>query len=185
MNNIQIMTAAEVRSIVTELNLEIEDGLINNAIKLTQQSVIKPSIGQEWFDQLLTQKSGGTYTIPNKYIVDNYLKYILAYSTWQYLVISLSLQINSAGLRIKVSEHSEAAQTKDIQYYRDFIQNWIDNTRKAMFRYIQDNKNLYPLYYNNKYNEQPKNNQYNWKIGGVGGIKSNPSTYIQSYNENK
>lgn len=180
-----LITAAEVKTMVPEINNEIESGVIDNAIKLTQQSVIKPSIGQEWFDQIILQKSGGTYSAANKVIVDNYLKWILAYATWQYLVISLSLQMNAAGLRIKNSDHSIAAESKDIQYYREFIQNWIDNQRKMMYRYINDNKTLYPLYYNNKYDDHPKNNQYNWKIGGVGGIGGTNFTTYQSYYDRK
>ncbi len=177
MNTIQLMTAAEVKTYAPEINNEIEDGVINNAIKLTQQSVIKASIGQEWFDQLILERSGGTYSAANKVIVDNYLKWILSYATWQYLVVTLSLPLNSAGLRIKTSDHSIAAESKDIQFLRDFIQNYIDNNRKTMYRYINDNKSLYPLYFNNKYHDKPKNNQYNWKIGGVGGIGT-PNTYI-------
>ena len=103
-------------------------------------------------------------------IVDNYLKWILSYAVWQYLVITLSLQINAAGLRIKASDHSLAAEQKDIQYYREMIQNWIDSSRKDMFRYINLHKNDYPLYFNNIYHDKPQNNQYNWRIGGVGGI---------------
>lgn len=181
MNTIQIITAAECRTMCPEINNEIEDGVIDSAIKLTQQSVIKPSIGQEFFDEIILQKSGGTYSAANKIIVDDYLKWILSYSVWQYLVVTLSLPLNAAGLRIKISDHSNPAESKDLQYYRDFIQNWIDNTRKTMYRYINDNKASYPLYYNNKYHDKPKNNQYNWKIGGVGGI-GNKHTHIPGVN---
>lgn len=182
MNNIMLITAIECRTMCPEINNEIESGIIDNAIKLCQQSVIKPSVGQEWFDQIILQKSGGIYSAENKVIVDNYLKWILAYATWQYLVITLSLQMNSAGLRIKSSDHSIAAESKDLQYYREFIQNWIDNTRKTMFRYINDNANSYPLYWNDKYGDKPKNNQYNWQIGSVGGIRRST---IQTYHERK
>lgn len=181
MNTVMFITSSEVKTMVPEINNEVESGVIDNAIKLCQQSVLKPTCGQEWFDQLLTERANGVYSIPNNYIMTNYLKWILAYSVWQYLVISLSLQMNSAGLRIKVSEHSEAAQTKDIQYYREFIQNWIDSQRKSMYRYINLNQNDYPLYFNNKYHEHPKNNQYNFKIGGVGGIGGHSQTHYERY----
>lgn len=169
MNTLQLITYAECRTICPEINPEIESTLIDNAIKLCQQSVIKPSIGQELFDEIILQKSGGTYSTQNKYLLDNYLKWILSYAVWQYLTITLSLPLNSAGLRVKSSDHSLAAEHTDIQYYREFIQNYIDNTRKSMYRYIKDNETLFPLYFNNKYNEKPKNNQYDWKIGIING----------------
>ena len=167
MNTVQIITATEAKTMVPEINSEIDTGIVDNAIKLTQQSVLKPSLGQEWFDEIITQRSGGTYSTANSYIVNNYIKWILAYAVWQHLVITLSLQLNSAGLRIKGSDHSQAAESVDMQYYRDYTQNWIDNTRKAMYRYINLHSSDYPLYYSNIYGDKPRNNQYNWKMGKI------------------
>lgn len=167
MNNIKIITVAEVRSNCPSINREIEDGMIDESILLCQRSVMVPTCGQEWWDEIILQRSGGTYSAANKVIVDNYLKYILSYAIWQNLVITLSYNLTSGGLRIKTSDHSVQADSTDMMYYRDYTQNWIDNIRKEMYRYIQQNCSLYPLYASNKYGDKPKNNQYNWKIGGV------------------
>lgn len=164
-----IMTNVEVKTYAPEINQSIQKVLVDSAILFTQDSLIKDSIGQEWYDQILSQLSGGTgyTTTENQYIIDNYLKHILAYGVWQYLAITLSLQLNDSGLRIKTSDHSQAAESKDIAFIRDFIQNYIDSRRKEMKRYIDNNKTLYPLYYSNIYGDRPSNNVYNFKIGGV------------------
>lgn len=160
-----IITATEVKSIVPELNNDVSDILINNAIKMVENTVLIDSCGQEWADELITQKSGGTYTTANKYVIDNYIKNMLAYSVWQYLVITLSYQMNSAGLRIKNSDHSVAGESKDIAFYRDFTQNFIDRTRSLMKRYIDLHKSDYPLFFNNIYNDKP--HTYNFRIGKI------------------
>jgi hypothetical protein len=168
-----MITPSECKAIVPEINFDISDLLINNAIKMVQSTLLIDTVGQEWADELMSQTgtivsgvtSGETYTTANEYIVDNYLKNILAYSVWQYLVITLSLQLNSAGLRIKTSDHSVASESKDLAFYRDFCQNYIDRTRKLMHRYIDQNKASYPLYFNNIYHDVPK--VYNFKIGHI------------------
>lgn len=177
MNNIKIITAAEVKINCPSINDEIETGMIDEGILLMQRAVMVPTCGQEWWDEIIQQRSGGTYSSANKVIVDNYLKYILSYAVWQNLVITLSYQLNSAGLRLKVSDHSAQAETADMMYYRDYTQNFIDNIRKEMYRYISLHKNDYPLYYNNKYHDHPSKNQYDWKIGSVGGFGTNRNYY--------
>lgn len=167
MYTLNIVTPAEVKTLVPEINYEISDTLISNAIKMVEMTVLQESIGQEWTDEIMSQKSGGTYTTSNKYIVENFLKNILAYSVWQYLTTTLSLQLNSSGLRIKQSDHSIASESKDIAYYRDFIENYLDRVRKLMKRYIDDHKSDYPLYYNNIYHDKPSKNVFNFKISSV------------------
>lgn len=167
MNNILLLTASEVRGMCRAINGEIEDGIIEDAILSTQQMVVRPSIGKEWYDEIILQKSGGTYSIENKVIVEDYLKWIISYSTWQHLVVTLSLQLNAAGLRIKTSDHSSPAESSDLAFTRSFIQNLIDGTRREMFRYIDEHESSYPLYFNNKYGEKPKNNQFGFDIGVV------------------
>jgi hypothetical protein len=167
MNTEILITPTIAKSLVPEINNDISDILVTNAIKMTQQSVIKPTLGEEWLNQLLTQKSGGTYSTANKYIMDNYIQWILSYATWQYLVVTLSLQLNSSGLRIKQSDHSVQSESKDIAFYRTYIQDFIDTTRKDMKRYIDLHKSDFPLYYNNIYHDKPSENVFNFKVGSV------------------
>lgn len=167
MSNVYLMTDTEVKSYVPEINNSVASSLIYNAMLFSQETTIKNSLGQQWYDQIIGEKSGGTYSAANKVIVDNYIKQILSYSVWQYLIITLSLSLNEAGLRIKESDHSAAAESRDLAFMRDFIQNYIDNKRKEMFRYIEDHPTDYPYYYSNVYGDKPKNNIYNWRIGAI------------------
>jgi hypothetical protein len=79
----------------------------------------------------------------------------------------LSLQLNSSGLRAKNSDHSVLVESKDIAFYRDFIQNYMDTVRHSMNRYINLNKSSYPLFYNNIYHDKPEQNVYNFRIGCI------------------
>lgn len=165
MNNIKLITPDDVRRMCPQINQEIEDGLINDSLSLVQESVIKPTLGYDFYQELLDQRLGGTYTTDNKMLMDNYISWILSFAVWQNLVISTSYTLSAAGLRLKVSDHSVLAESKDIQYYRDYTQNFIDSTRKSMFHYMEHNKDNYITYY--KSCNKGKNLTYNWKMGGV------------------
>jgi hypothetical protein len=167
MYNQYLVTPIEVRSYCPEVNGDISDLLINRATLATEDTILRDTLGQQWSDEIISQKSGGTYTVANAYIVNNFLKLLVSLSVWQYLVMTLSLQLNSSGLRIKSSEHSIAAESKDLAFFRDFIENYMDRVRKTMKRYIDDHKTDYPLYYNNEYHDKPSENIWNFRIGKI------------------
>jgi len=167
MYNQYLVTSSEVRVFCPEVNGDINDLLINRATLAVEDTILRDTLGQEWSDEIISQKSGGTYTAANAYIVNNFLKLLVSLSVWQYLVMTLSLQLNSAGLRIKSSDHSIAAESKDLAFFRDFIENYMDRVRQTMKRYIDDNISLYPLWKNNKYHDKPAQNTWNFRIGKV------------------
>lgn len=162
-----IVTATEVKSYCPEINSEISDVLVNRAILAVEDTILRDSCGQAWSDELISQKSGGTYSVANKYVIDNFLKQLISFGVWEYLVVTLSLQLNSSGLRIKTSDHSVQSESKDMAFYRDYIQNYMDRTRKTMKRYLDLNKTSYPLYYSNTYHDDPKKNIYDFRIGKI------------------
>lgn len=162
MNTKYLITATEVKTKVPFINNEIDTTLISNAILLVQNTLIKNSLTQDFYEDILTNSA----TTANSYLITNYIQDIIAYGVWQYLAVSLSLQLNAAGLRIKLSDHSQAAESVDIEFYRGYIQNFIDGARKEMDRYIEDHQADYPYYWSDKYGDKPRT--YNFKIGCVG-----------------
>lgn len=167
MNILPMLTATQIKAICYDINNTIADKLINQACILQQQTLLKDSLGQMWYDDLYGQFTGGTYSTANAYMMDNYLQYILAFGTWKHLMISLSLQLNDAGLRIKSSDHSVQAESKDMFFYREYIDSFINNKRKEMFRYITRHTTDYPLYYSTIYNDHPQRNINEWQIRKV------------------
>ena len=164
-----ILTVEQIKALVPSINININDKMIEEACTLVEHTILADSIGQEFYEEIRDQVSGNTLTTDNKYLFDNYLQYIVAYSIWQYLTITLSYNLNEAGVRIKTSDHSTLAESTDINYYRTYIQNFIDNKRDQMNKYIRLINNNYPKYYSNKYGDSPSEHIYNFKIGKVGG----------------
>lgn len=166
MNTIYLITAAEVKILAPAINLEIQDSLIEGAILLVQDTIVKYTLTQDMYYDLLNNSGSTNY----QYIINTYLKNLISMSVWQYLAVSLSLQLNPSGLRIKQSDHSIAAESVDITFYRTYIQNFIDNIRLELSRYILLHSSDYPLYLNDSNGDLPVNK--NFRMGRVGGLNT-------------
>lgn len=164
MNNVYIMSATTVRQYCPEINVTIADVLINKNIIISQDTTLKNTMGHNWYNHLLLSVSGNTVSAADQYALDNWLYYILAYDVLKNLVVGLSFQLNEAGLRIKTSDHSTLAESKDIGWYRSYIDNFIDSKREEMYRYIRHKYNDYPYYFNNYAGDSPVRNIYDWTI---------------------
>jgi len=167
MLNTYIISVSEVKAIVPSINTNISDTLINEAILMVQNTLLKNSLGQEFCEEILLQVSGGTISTANQYLIDNFINRIISFAVWQYIIITLSLQTSEAGLRIKVSDHSTPAESSDIAFMRNYIQNFIDGAREEMYRYISYHPTSYPLYYNDKYGDDPIKHRFNFRISKV------------------
>jgi len=167
MNTKLLTTVAEVKSIVPSINNEIDNTIIQGAIILVQNTMVRDSLTQDLYEDVVANSG----TTANKYLIDNYIKFLTAYGVWQFLAVDRTLQLNSSGLRIKLTDHSAAAESVDIAFYRTYIQNFIDNVRKEMSRYIFDHQSSYEKYYSDKWGDTPAKN--NFRIGRVGGEGAN------------
>ena len=161
---IPMISASTIRQYVPEININISDQLINSATIMVQDTLLKDTIGQYWFDKMYAAYTGGTMTTADLYVKNTWLDAIISYGVWKHLIITLSLQLNEAGLRIKVSDHSQAGETKDLAFMRTYIENFIDSKRQEMYRYLRDNNTQYPYYNGYKYGDNPRRNVFDFAI---------------------
>lgn len=160
MYNIPMLTASTVRTICPEINVNIATTLIDSATVLVQSTLIKDTLTQDFMDDLYGAFTGNSMSAAYTTLKANYLDYILAYGVYKHLIISQSYQLNEAGLRLKTSDHSSAAEPQDLAFMRDYIDNFIDSTRKTMIRYIEDHQGDFPLYFTDKYGDVPMKNNF-------------------------
>lgn len=171
------LSATTIKQYCPDINGEIDNTLIDNVTRLVQSTLLKDTLTQDFYDDLYSKWISPTWSVNTAYVYlkETYLDWILALGVWKHLTINMSYQLNSAGLRIKLSDHSQAAETSDIDFIRKYIDNFIDARRKEMSRYIYDHQSDYPLYYSDKYGDMPAKN--NFAIGRVGGTDLYDSDY--------
>jgi len=142
-----MLSATTVRQLCPQIALTVDDSLIYNQMILSQDTTIKNSLGHKWYYIMINNISGNTVSVVDQYLIDNFLSYILSYDILKQLVVTLSYQMNDAGLRVKTSDHSQLAETRDLSFYRTYIDNFIDSKREEMNRYIRHNAASYPYYF--------------------------------------
>lgn len=168
-----MLTPIELKSLIAEVNNNIDESYIEYNIELSQKKIMRPLLGYSLYNQILLEISGGTISgnTADYIIYNDYLKLILALATYQRLVTSMSYQLENNGLRIKVSETSDVSQVKDQVFIRNNIQNDIDFFKSELIDYLCENRASYPLYFNDTdaRNDHMQKRTYGntWTIGSV------------------
>lgn len=169
-----MLTAGEVKALIPEINNNISNEYIDYNIELSQKKIMRPLLGYGLYNQILLELSGATISgnTADYIIYNDYLKIILALSTHQRLVSSMSYQLENNGLRIKISEVSNSTEMATQNYIKNNIQNDIDFFKGELVEYICNNRSDYPLYFNDT--DKRSNNYYDktklvntWKMGSI------------------
>lgn len=146
-----ILTYAELKSINPFINNDIDNDLLNTMSVNVQNTLLRDTLGYAYYDSIYNQfLSGGTtgFTAADQIIFDNYLQYIITWGVTRDINFPLMYQLNSDGLRVVTSSHSEAATDKAATVNQAYWQNLINERRVEMGKYIRDNSLDYPLYVN-------------------------------------
>ena len=104
-----MISASTVRQLCPQIAITVDESLIYNQMILSQDTTIKNCIGHRWYRLLLDNIVNDEVSEVDQYLFDNYLAYILSYDILKQLIITMSYQLNDAGLRIKISDHSQLA----------------------------------------------------------------------------
>lgn len=143
----EIISATDLKTLIPEIGYEIDNIIITRLIERLQDMKIRPLLrSYSWYEEIMTQASGGTYSAANEVIVEDYLKLILALYVEQKLIITQTYHLERAGLRIKTSDVSEVAQPEDIRFYLQTITDEIDYLKGEFYKYVTQNVANYPLY---------------------------------------
>ena len=174
-----ILSASTIKQLIPQINNEIDNVLVDNNTVFVQMTLIRDTMTQDFYQDMYNKWTGHTMTAAYTTLKEEYIDWILALGVWQNIIITQSYQLNSAGLRLKTTDHSVAAEPQDISFMRQYIQNMIDSKRKDMQRYINDNQGNYPLYFSDKYGDTPKTK--NFRIGRVANDELDNRCYGMDY----
>jgi hypothetical protein len=100
---------------------------------------------------------------------------IIALHAQRRLVMGNTYQLENAGLRIKLSDVSDAAQVQDMTYYRSAIDDDLNFLVNEMKKFLDANQSNYPKYFTrsdvrqNTLSEDRRDYGYGFGIGKVEG----------------
>lgn len=169
-----LITATQLKTLISEINDNISNDYIQFVIETQQKKEIRHLLGYSLYNDIQEQVSGGTLSTANDTIYEDYLKMILALYCYKRLLVSMTYQLENAGLRKKYSDVSEVAESSEIRYVRSEVQDDIDFYKKELIKYICENQSSYPLYYNDTDdrnnsvdNKRAKGYNFGWNISKI------------------
>ena len=154
----EIMTATEVLDKIP--NNDFDPSLVEKYIIKAQRKFIRPLLGDDFYDELLTQTAGASLTSDNSTLVTNYIKPCLAYFTIAEAFPQIKNNITSGGIVTLDQEFSNPSSRGDYAALRSQMYTDAEDWRAEVIKFIkdtqEDDSSKYPLYakkdnYQNRY----------------------------------
>ena len=145
----QIMNSSEVASQAINDNY-FDTAYFDKYILTSQRKYVKPVLGKEYYNELLTQISGASLTSDNTIIVNAFLKPMLAHYVVYEVYSKIHTQLTNQGAMENNTEQSNQASNFEYSQSRDFYINKADFWKKDMIEYIKEAKDAdstkFPLF---------------------------------------
>jgi len=119
-----------------------------------QTDIIMPILtGTDLYNQIITQIQSSPVapfsglSTDNKYLLDTYIKKIIALYVAKELCVTLKFRMMNAGVQVRTTENSQSAETADIWKLADYWKNKAESKGQLMLDYIRANPTKYPAFY--------------------------------------
>ena len=144
-----MMTSTEVSTQAINDNY-FDTAYFDKYILTSQRKYVKPVLGKDYYNELLTQIAGGSLTTDNTIIVDNFIKPMLAHYVVYEVYSKVHTQLTNQGAMENNTEQSNQANNFEYSQSRDFYINKADFWKKDMIEYIKeakdDDSTKFPLF---------------------------------------
>jgi len=154
----EIITATEVLTKIP--NNDFDPALVDEYIIKAQRKYIRPLLGEDFYDEILTQSAAASLTSDNTTLVNSYLKPCLSYYVIYESLPQIKNSISSSGVVEFGHEFANAAPRRDYAALRSQILTDADDWRAEVIKFIKDSQeddsSKFPLWekidnYQNKY----------------------------------
>lgn len=147
--NTEMMTSTEVSTEAINDNY-FDTAYFDKYILTSQRKYVKPVLGVDYYDELLTQIAGASLTGDNTIIVNNFIKPMLAHYVVYEVYSKIHTQLTNQGAMENNTEQSSQASNFEYSQSRDFYINKADFWKKDMIEYIKeakdDDSTKFPLF---------------------------------------
>ena len=135
-----ITTTTEVRNLaINDSNFDVN--LIKEEwIMSVQLSTIRPLLGDDFYDAIIADIS--SYST----LIDNYLKYIIAYKVLSIALPFIHIHVVNSGIRIPSNEFGSSGSSRERSELATTAERIAESYIKEMQRYLKDNLSIYTLY---------------------------------------
>jgi hypothetical protein len=145
----KIITAVQVKSLAV-FDLGFDESYFTNYILTTQRKYIKPVLGDDLYDQILTEIDATTISADNAILLDSFINIMLAHYVVYVCYSKVHIQLTNQGSMLNDTEFSNQGKSGDYAQSRDFYISMADDVKVTMIDYIKEakkaDKTKYPLF---------------------------------------
>jgi hypothetical protein len=139
--------------------------VITPTIKLVQLKYIRPLLGTDLYDEILSQIGSNTVTAANQTLLDDYVLDCMLYYVLCECTPVFKYRYANKGVMVKNSENSTAADLTEIQWLMDKWRNNAEQMAEICTKFLREESTTYPLYYENEECYKVKPNKTNFTSG--------------------
>lgn len=144
----QLISAQEVisKSFTNKNTLELL--IKENFIEVAQEQHIRPVLGDDFYDEIVTQNNDNNLSVDNKLLLNDFIKDALAFYVKFEVLDDISFNTTSKGVRAIDDEFTSPATDTQRANLALKIRSHADTLRDKMIRFIEDEDNIdnYPTY---------------------------------------
>ena len=144
----EIMTTSEVLDKIP--NNDFDAALIEKYIIKAQRKYIRPLLGDDFYDEILTQVAGTSLSADNTTLLNDYLKPCLAYFVIADAFPQIKNNVTSSGVMTLDHDFATPASRTDYAALRSAMYTDAEDWRKEAIKYIEDTQesdsSKYPLW---------------------------------------
>lgn len=109
-----------------------------SAIKKAQDFIIKPLLGEDLYNEIITQVSGSTVSAQNETLIDDYIQPIIAYYVLGEICFATAYKMKNQGL-----ETGDAYRFNELVKIADKYRKDSDEYQQILRKYLCDNGIVY------------------------------------------
>ena len=143
MDNTTLITINDLKD-VTSISDNVDVELLKPFLFTSQEMYIRPVLGDAFMDEIINDVSTGGTSYET--LINNYIVYALAYSTWFSAAPFIHMKTSKKGILKQSSDNSENVSLEEFGVYSSRIENLMTFYLKKLENYLNDNKSIYPLY---------------------------------------
>ncbi len=132
----------------TLLHENIDFKFLRPVIILCQDIHLQPKLGSTLYDQLKTQIIGGSLTVANTTLLNDYIQPMLLYWVQAEAPSAISYKFLNKGLMQQSSENSSAASLDEINFISQKYKDKAEWYTERLVAYLLENDSDYPAYQN-------------------------------------
>lgn len=166
------------------INTSTDYNFILPVARQAQFTKIRPLLGSDLYDQIISQVDAGTLSTENKKLLDDFiLPALMWYVTSDCLVI-LKFRITNTGVIEKSPENGSQADADSVKLAEQRFGNIAENYGNEITKYLVANTTLYPLAFTSYGIGKTQRNKSAFNAGGLF-LDNCPEMGIYDYNRYK